>query len=171
MAETRPGGRIKSIPVEHRGHHPLPSPPGEPDLRAAFEPGPPLPAAEIPPKDFGQKPSYEPKQGEKFTHQTLREGRLMRLGNLDLETDAQTQHDIPAPRKTVVITYIHDQGSIRVDPAYGNVNWRYAPVSTSSNPDLKDKPTWIGWTQDKKGQYTQPLMHPDAPMTLGLEVE
>ena len=43
------------------------------------------------------------------------------------------------------------------------------PLYRSSNQEnLVNKPSWIGWTQDANGQYTQPLMHPDAPLTLGL---
>ena len=135
--EFRPGGRRARIPVQHRSPHTLPTTPEEPDIRAAFEPNPPLPGKPVPSKDFGQLLPYEPKPGEKFSYQTLRQGRLMRIGIVgELESEAQTQVDVAAPPRTVVTTYNYDKGFIRVEPDYGNVNWRYAPVS-SSNQERK----------------------------------
>ena len=50
----------------------------------------------------------------------------MRIGVLTMESDADTQLDLPSPRRTVIATSTEDQGEIKADDRFGDVMWRFA---------------------------------------------
>ena len=43
-----------------------------------------------------------------------------------MESDADTQLDLPSPRRTVIATSTEDQGEIKADDRFGDVMWRFA---------------------------------------------
>ena len=106
-------------------------------------------------------------------YQTLALGRLIRIGVLTIQTDADTQFDLSSPEQTVVTTRETDKGEVKRDENFGYVLWRLARVGNSSDERLNGRGVWIGWGKDEKGEFTVPLMHPDykkpeKPPGLGL---
>lgn len=122
---------------------------------------------------FGRKHREKPRATEEgLVYQTLKPGRLVRIGVLSLKSETDTQLDLPSPRRTIVSTHKEDKGEIRNDDRFGNVMWRFARVTRSSDIRLEGKGVWIGWTTGEDGKFTQPLLHPDsrrANPTLGFE--
>ena len=106
-------------------------------------------------------------------YQTLTPGRLIRIGVLTMQTDADTQLDLLSPEKTVITTREQDRGEVKKDERFGDVLWRLARVGNSSDERLNGRGVWIGWTRDDKRKFTVPLIHPDYkrpedPPNLGL---
>ncbi len=123
--------------------------------------------------EFGTTIKDKPRTTEAGNvYQTLKPGRLIRIGVLTIQTDADTQLDLLSPEQTVVTTRETDRGEIRNDERYGSVLWRFTRVGKSSDERLNGRGVWIGWEKDSKGKFTIPLMHPDhkpeEPPNLGL---
>ena len=107
-----------------------------------------------------------------ISYQTLKPGRLVRVGVLTMQTDADTQLDLSSPSRTVVADPTDAKGEIRNDVTYGPSRWRLVAVRRSNDPRLRGRSVWIGWGKDDEGKLTQPIMHPASKTerpTLGLE--
>jgi len=95
-------------------------------------------------------------------YQTLKAGRLVRVGVLTMQTDADTQLDLSSPLRTVAASQVGSEGEVRKDDRFGVVLWRFVRISKSPNKNIKGRGVWIGWTPDEKGKFNVPLMHPDS---------
>lgn len=179
MGENGPGGPIKSVPKEFRGAHDernsraqiLSDKQVEEEFLASFSAPPLMENNNIVNSDnsnerlvptFGTIPKKNPEITENGNvFQTLKTGRLLRIGVLTINTEADTQLDLQTPDATLITTRAKEKGEIRKDDRYGDVLWRMARVGNSSDERLKGRGVWIGWRRDEKGQFTIPLMHPD----------
>lgn len=95
-----------------------------------------------------------------ISYQTLKPGRLVRVGVLTIQTDADTQLDLSSPSRTVVADPTDVKEEIRRDEIYGPSLWRLVTVRRSNDSRLKGRSVWIGWGKDDEGKFTQPIMHP-----------
>lgn len=107
-----------------------------------------------------------------INYSTLKPGRLVRVGVLTMQTDADTQFDLSSPDRTVIADPRDAGGEVRDDETYGLSRWKLVTVKRSNDPRLKGRSVWIGWGRNDSGELTKPIMHPDSRNerpTLGLD--
>lgn len=126
-------------------------------------------------EDLGSRPEFGhpiPLRREtELVTQTLEEGRLVRM---DWNPKKREYFDIQAPLGLVVRWVMDDQPRITKGriPSRDRM-WRHFEVVKSPDPRIKVGD--IAWQRDEKGQFKNPVMHPDFQetrlenLTLGLK--